>query len=64
MRNGLSGAFSDARRSSFRPVDAGFQADGDPAPPAPSQMLARLGLLLVIALGFGLAAQLLVGAPT
>jgi hypothetical protein len=29
-------------------------------PPTPSQIFARLGLLLVIALGFALAAELLV----
>ena len=32
-------------------------------PPGPADMFARLGLLMVIALGFGLAAQLLVGVP-
>jgi hypothetical protein len=32
-------------------------------PPGPSGMFARLGVVLLIALGFGLAAQLLVGAP-
>jgi hypothetical protein len=33
-------------------------------PPTPSQMFARLGLLLVIALGFALVAELLVWFPT
>jgi len=32
-------------------------------PPAPADMFARLGVLMLIALGFGLAAQLLVGVP-
>jgi len=32
-------------------------------PPAPLQMVARLGIVLAIALGFGLAAQVLVGVP-
>jgi hypothetical protein len=32
-------------------------------PPGPLQMFTRLGLLLVIALGFGLAAELLAGLP-
>ncbi len=32
-------------------------------PPAPLQMFTRLGLLLVIALGFGVAAELLVRFP-
>ena len=42
-------------------------SDFDPAPveepPGPSAMFARLGVLLLIALGFGLVAQLLIGAP-
>ncbi len=46
-----------------RPVAADFQAASDHAPPAPSQMFARLGFLLMIALAFGLVAQVLVGAP-
>jgi hypothetical protein len=33
------------------------------APPAPLQVFARLGLLLVIALAFGLVAELLVRLP-
>ena len=32
-------------------------------PPGPLQMFTRLGLLLVIALGFGLAAELLARLP-
>lgn len=32
-------------------------------PPSPSEMFVRLGMLLAIALGFGLVAQLLVGVP-
>jgi len=31
--------------------------------PTPSDMLARIGMLLAIALGIGLAAQLLAGVP-
>jgi hypothetical protein len=30
-------------------------------PPAPSDVFVRLGVMLVVALGFGLSAQLLVG---
>ena len=37
--------------------------DGVDEPPTLSVMLARIGVLLAIALGFGLAAQLLVGVP-
>ena len=40
-----------------------FDAAGVEERPGLSGMFARLGVLLVIALGFGLAAQLLVGAP-
>ena len=36
-------------------------ASSDSQPPAPLQMFTRLVVLLAIALGFGLAAQLLVG---
>jgi hypothetical protein len=32
-------------------------------PPTPLQMFTRLGVLLVITLGFGLAAQFLAGMP-
>jgi len=32
-------------------------------PPAPLQMMTRLGLLLMISLGFGLAAELLIRLP-
>ncbi len=32
-------------------------------PPEPADMLARLGVLMAIALGFGLAAELMVGVP-
>jgi hypothetical protein len=44
-------------------ANAGFDAAGVEQPSWPSGIFARLGVLLVIALGFGLAAQLLVGAP-
>ncbi len=38
-------------------------ASSDHEPPAPLEMFSRLVALLAIALGFGLAAQLLVGMP-
>ena len=38
-------------------------ASSDYEPPAPLEMFTRLAALLAIALGFGLAAQLLVGMP-
>jgi len=44
-----------------RPFDAIFHAASEDAPPQPAQMLTRLGLLLAVALGFGLVAQVLVG---
>ena len=42
---------------------ADFDAASAEEPPAPSAMFVRLGALMVIALYFGLAAQLLVGVP-
>jgi hypothetical protein len=42
---------------------ADFDAASAEEPPAPSDMFAGLGLLLMVALCFGLAAQLLVGVP-
>ena len=41
--------------------DAAFLASCAFDPPAPSELFARLGAMLVIALGFGLSAQFLVG---
>ena len=38
-------------------------ADDVEGPPSPAEMFARLGVLMVIALGFALAALLLVGVP-
>ena len=46
-------------RSFMAHLDAGSAEK----PPAPSEMFARLGVLLLVALCFGLAAQLLVGGP-
>ena len=60
MRDSLYGTSNDRV---FRPAATVFQAGSDHEPPAPVQMFARLGLLLIIALGFGLIAQLLVGVP-
>ncbi len=42
-------------------MDADFLASSAFDPPAPSELFARLGAMLVIALGFGLSAQFLVG---
>jgi len=36
---------------------------GDTPPLSPADLLARLGMVMLVALGFGLAAQLLFGAP-
>ena len=35
----------------------------DSEPPSPADVFVRLGVLILVALCFGLAAQLLVGAP-
>lgn len=42
---------------------AGFDGSSAEAPPSPSDMFVRLGMLLAIALCFGLAAHMLVGVP-
>jgi hypothetical protein len=42
---------------------ADFDSAGVEEPTGPAGIFARLGVLLLIALAFGLAAQLLVGAP-
>ena len=41
--------------------DPDLSASSACAPPAPSEVFARLGVMLVIALAFGLSAQFLVG---
>jgi len=51
----------DFRISTSRRAE--FAAENEHAPPAPTELLARLGLLLAIALGFGLVAQIIVGVP-
>ena len=42
-------------------IEADFLASSAFEPPAPSELFARLGAMLVIALCFGLSAQFLVG---
>ena len=42
---------------------ADFDAASAEEPPAPSDIFARLGVLVAVALCFGLAAQFLVGVP-
>jgi len=42
-------------------IDADLSASSAEAPPAPSELFARLGAMLVVALLFGLSAQFLVG---
>ena len=44
-----------------REIETDFLPSSDFDPPAPSELFARLGAMLVIALGFGLSAQFLVG---
>jgi hypothetical protein len=61
MRSFLADATDRADVSEQRHDVSDFSASGDRAPPAPLAMFARLGLLLAIAVGFGLAAQLVVG---
>ena len=63
MRNAPYVTSEAAEDRAFGPLPMVFQAASDHEPPAPAQMFARLGLLLAIALGFGLIAQVLVGVP-
>ena len=42
-------------------ADTDLYSSGECDPPTPLQMFTRLGVLLVIVLGFGLAAQFLAG---
>ena len=63
MRDPSHQTFKAVDGRDFRHAATAFLAESDHEPPAPTQMLARLGALLVIALGFGLVAQILVGAP-
>jgi hypothetical protein len=44
-----------------RHADTDLYSSGECDPPTPLQMFTPLGVLLVIVLGFGLAAQFLVG---
>jgi hypothetical protein len=53
-RNALSTAGAEDRN------EADLSASSAEHPPEPLQIFTRLGVMLVIALGFGLAAQLLV----
>jgi hypothetical protein len=53
-------------RSDLRNLDRAARirmrdADDVEGPPGPADVFARLGVLMMIALGFGLAAELLVG---
>jgi hypothetical protein len=59
MRSHVPNATAGARIRRQSIVD--FDAASAEEPPAPSAMFIRLGALMVIALCFGLAAQLLVG---
>jgi len=62
MRNTLE-ASDEADPRRFRPVAPVFQAASDHEAPAPLQMFAGLGVLLAIALGVGLIAQILARVP-
>ena len=61
MRNSLLGLVSAERQD--HPQELRPDRPYDLDPPAPSQIFTRLGVLLVIALGFGLAAELLAQLP-
>ena len=55
LRNGIRAQIWELKR-----LDRDRARDG--GPPSPVEFLARLGVLILVALCFGLAAQLLVGA--
>jgi hypothetical protein len=61
MRGFPPDATSRAPVPGRRHADTDLYSSGECDPPSPLQMFARLGVLLVIALGFGLAAQFLAG---
>ncbi len=61
MRSQTPDAMTATRIRGRSTVD--FEAAGAQKPPAPWDMLARLGVLVIVALCFGLAAQFLVGVP-
>jgi hypothetical protein len=61
MRAFPSDATSWAPVRDRRHADTDLYSSGECDPPTPLQMFTRLGVLLVIVLGFGLAAQFLVG---
>ena len=61
MRNLLMGRVSAERQD--HPLKLRPDRPYDIDPPAPLQIFTRLGVLLVIALGFGLAAELLAQLP-
>ncbi len=60
MRNAPPDAIPSARASNYE-KDADVCASSANAPPSPSELFARLGMMLVVALAFGLSAQVLVG---
>jgi hypothetical protein len=62
MRN-LSSARVSAERRQDPPLRGVDRSDHEIDPPAPLQMFTRLGVLLMIALAFGLVAELLVRLP-
>lgn len=61
MRDSLPEVLDECEFPAAKPFDLRFQAASNHAPPQPVEMLARLGLLIGLALGFGLVAQAVVG---
>ncbi len=61
MRNIPSSApFAD--RMDHEPRRSDLEAASSYEPPSPAQLFTRLGALVAVALGFALAAQILIGA--
>jgi hypothetical protein len=59
MRNFVPDAASCTRVRNRRPAGTDLYASGERDPPTPLQIFTRLGVLLLITLGFGLAVQFL-----
>jgi hypothetical protein len=62
MLDNPHGAAHGAGFRVFPPIGVEVPTTNDRAPPAPVRIIARLGAMLAIALGFGLIAQALVSA--
>ncbi len=63
MRNFPSDRTSAVAHWNLRQAPVDLVDSSENNPPTPSQMFTRLGVMVMLALCFGLAAQVLVGMP-